>query len=131
MSEHNENHERNRAIDTRLDELADCASSDEQIDGLKDLIEALCNNNVPEHVQVRMDVLAENDSTDDEIEGLSSLVEEVRAYGFPLRNVDAHPSAFNLAALNVLLPMPPETVESADSTDPLMPELTPSWAPKM
>jgi hypothetical protein len=131
MSGYPEANGRDRDIDSRLDELEDCQSNDEQVEGLKDLIEALCNNSVPGHVQDRMDALAESDSTDDEIEGLSSLVEEVRAYGFPLRNVDAHPSAFNLAALNVLLPMPPETVESADSADPLMPELTPSWAPKM
>jgi hypothetical protein len=90
MSGHPETNDRDRDIDSRLDELADCQSKDEQVEGLKDLIEALCyNSSVPEHVQDRMDALAECDSTDDEIEGLLYLVEEVRTFGFPLRNADA------------------------------------------
>jgi hypothetical protein len=131
MSGHFEANDRDRAIDSRLEELADCQSNDEQVEGLKDLIEALCNNSLPEHVQDRMDALAEFDSTDDEIEGLSSLVEEVRVYGFPLRNVDALPNTINVGALSALLQPMQETGGDEGSTDPLLPELTPSWAPKM
>jgi hypothetical protein len=134
MSGHPETNDRDRAIDSRLDELADCQSKDEQVEGLKDLIEALCyNSSVPEHVQDRMDALAECDSMDDEIEGLLYLVEDVRTYGFPLRNADAQPNTINVGALSALLPPAHEVgVGGAEgSADPLMPELTPSWAPKM